>query len=247
MNIDYRSEVGKIREKNEDSVIVKQIGDFTVVAVADGMGGQQNGEVASSVAVNALVNELQDILTRETLSTDEQYKSMLTSVFQRVNKAVVCESLKTGLDDLSMGTTLTCAIINARKLYLAHIGDSRAYLIHGSAMTRLTNDHTYAQKLADEGKIPQQEVLSHEDSHKLVRWLGENSYINPDVYSYNIIYGDLLLLCTDGMYRAVDDSRILQCVKKHNDLKGCLDNLFEAAYEGGSDDNVTSLLVHIRP
>lgn len=265
MNIDYRTAKGPVRADNEDSLIIHEIGEYVIAAVADGMGGHECGQIASSMAVKSLVHHVEELISeradeldsrasREDGNNDrEPFVRLLEEAFQRINRDIVRYSYENSVpvkgeaSYAGMGTTLTCAVISRNRLYLAHIGDSRAYLVHGSSITRLTADHTYAAKLVREGRLTPEAASKHPGSHELVKWLGENRYISPDVSVYNIIYGDLLLLCTDGIYAVTDDSRILQCVRKHNDLKGGLDKLFENACLCGSDDNMTAILIHLRP
>ena len=222
-----RSETGK-RPNNEDYVKAVKVGNFKVFAIADGMGGENSGEVASKLAVETFCDFLSDKLT-DSLN-DKEIEEMVTNAYQLSNKSIVKYCADNGLRESDMGTTLTCLISRERKLYVAHIGDTRAYLKHGSALTRLTSDH-----------------VNPANSNELVKYLGINSFIYPDFYSYNIIYGDLIMICTDGVYKHLSDTKIVECLKIHNDLEGCLDKLFEAAYMAGTEDNVTALLANIRP
>lgn len=223
-----RSESG-LRPNNEDYTKSLQIGDYKLFVIADGMGGENKGEVASQIAVETLCDTIEEALKTESFD-DKALEELFTNAFQKANKNIVQYCADNGLRDSDMGTTLTSMLVKERKAYVAHIGDTRAYLKHGSALTRLTKDH-----------------VSAEHSNELVKYLGTNSYVYPDFYTYNIMYGDLMMLCSDGVYGKLTDTKIVECLKLHNKLEGCLDNLFQAAKESGSEDNLTALLANIRP
>lgn len=223
-----RSESG-LRPNNEDYTKSLQIGDYKLFVIADGMGGENKGEVASQIAVETLCDTIEEALKTESFD-DKALEELFTNAFQKANKNIVQYCADNGLRDSDMGTTLTSMLVKERKAYVAHIGDTRAYLKHGSALTRLTKDH-----------------VSAEHSNELVKYLGTNSYVYPDFYTYNIMYGDLIMLCSDGVYGKLTDTKIVECLKLHNKLEGCLDNLFQAAKESGSEDNLTALLANIRP
>lgn len=215
------------------------------MAVADGIGGIEGGEIASKIAIDT-VNEI--ISAREDIESmsEEELKDVLEFVFREANVRILKAALK-DQELMGMGTTLTIAVIRQRKVIVAHMGDCRGYLIHGSSMTQMTADHTYAAELLRNRSITQEEYICHPERHTLVKSLGENAFLIPDLYVYNIIYGDVVMLCTDGLYSFVDDEAIRLSLKKHNDLPNCLDNLFDRAYEAGSDDNITVLLTHVKP
>lgn len=245
MNSMMRSETGRVRSNNEDNCCIFDVKRARIMAVADGIGGIEGGEIASKIAidtVNEIVSAREDI---ESMS-EEELKDVLEFVFREANVRILKAALK-DQELMGMGTTLTIAVIRQRKVIVAHMGDCRGYLIHGSSMTQMTADHTYAAELLRNRSITQEEYICHPERHTLVKSLGENAFLIPDLYVYNIIYGDVVMLCTDGLYSFVDDEAIRLSLKKHNDLPNCLDNLFDRAYEAGSDDNITVLLTHVKP
>lgn len=239
-----RSETGKVRPGNEDNCCIFDVGTARIMAVADGIGGIEGGEIASKIAIDT-VNEVLSASPVDTMD-EEALKELLKKVYQEANIRI----LKYALSEQSymgMGTTLTIAVIRSRRVIVAHMGDCRGYLIHGSSMTQMTADHTYAAELLRGRSITLEEYLCHPERHTLIKSLGENAFLIPDLYIYNIIYGDVVMLCTDGLCSFVDDETIRLSLKKHNDLADCLDNLFARAYEAGSDDNITVLLTHVTP
>ncbi|MCQ2483099.1 MAG: protein phosphatase 2C domain-containing protein [Clostridia bacterium] len=228
---DVISDVGLVRENNEDSYAVKKIGDYTVLMVADGVGGLPYGEVASRTAIEAASDFLEKNLLAEEISNDE-IAEVLKLLYNKVNADVVKQGLKlnSSANGIVIGTTLTICVVYKQQITVAHIGDSRAYLIHGSSIIKLTEDH-----------------VSDDDNHFLTKVIGDNSFLSPDIYRYSIMYGDLILLSTDGLHSVLSDNEIVVCLKKHKDLKGCLTNLVEAVYKKGAPDNVTIVLAHDKP
>lgn len=223
---EYITDIGILREINEDSCQALSIGEYFCMIIADGIGGLEFGEEASRTAVDFATSLLQEQNSSNEPLTEE---SFLNNLFNRIN----AEVYKTGLNlgaTVGIGTTLTLAILKGNSLTIAHVGDSRAYMVHGSSLIQLTQDNTIG-----------------DNSHILSKSLGENNFIKPDIYRYNIMYGDLVLLCTDGLHSVLKDDEILLCIKKHKDLKGCLDNLVKAVYTKDAPDNVTIILAHNKP
>ena len=240
-----RSETGKVRTNNEDNYQILDTGKSCVMVLADGIGGVCGGEIASKIAVDTVLDEIRSEERFDTLA-EEELKKFLDNIFRKANVAI----LKKALSDTSlmgMGTTLTVAVVRGTRVLISHMGDCRAYLIHGSSMTQISADHTYAAELLRSASITKEEFETHPERHTLVKSLGENAFLIPDHYEYNIIYGDMLMLCTDGLYSFVPDDDIRKSLKQRNDLEDCLYNLFAAAYEAGSDDNITVLLAHVTP
>ncbi|MBO4242830.1 MAG: serine/threonine-protein phosphatase [Clostridiales bacterium] len=224
------SEAGSLRADNEDSYAIKRIGDALLMVIADGIGGIKGGEVASMTAVDSVMNNFPD----DPENYDEEgLRTLFEKLFDRANRDILIKSYSDS-DLAGMGTTLTISLVYGKKVFIAHIGDTRAYLVHGSSIIRLTEDHTAGDAMGV-------------NRNCLTRSLGENEFIKPDFYVYNIIYGDMILLTTDGLHGYLTDSEILKCLKMRNDIDGCLIRLTEEAYRAGSTDNVTALLSYIKP
>ncbi len=241
-----RSEVGNVRSNNEDNYVIRDYGKSRVMILADGMGGTTGGEIASKIAVETITQYLDKEPGLIDSSDENKLKDEMAYYFEEANKNILKYAINNPEYE-GMGTTLTTVIIKGRRVLITHAGDCRVYLIHGSSMTQLTSDHTFAAELLRSSSITYEEMKNHPGRHKLVKSLGDNTFLSPDFYGYNIIYGDMLLLCTDGIHSAIEDSVISDCLRKHNDLEGCLNNLFNAAYEAGSSDNITALLTHVTP
>lgn len=235
------TDTGLVRKNNEDFQSVLTIGEDTAFVIADGMGGHAVGELASRTAVEYVLSALPRAL--ETSKTKNDIEDALRLLVEKANVRVYLQSL----DDREyrgMGTTLTIAILRDWRLYLSHIGDCRVYLLHGSSMDRLTVDHTLVQELVDSGSITEEEALTHAKRHILLKSLGVNEYMSPDTYSFDISEGDLILMCTDGLYGYVEEREIRTILRRHKDLEACAAQLISAANAAGGKDNVTVILIH---
>jgi len=235
------TDTGLVRKNNEDSHAVVESGEELIFAVADGMGGHAMGEVASKTAMEFVFSALS--LASNQVQNKREMEDILQKTVEKANIKVYLESLKNP-NFHGMGTTLTLGVLHDWRLYLSHIGDSRAYLLHGSRLDRLTLDHTLVQQMVDEGMISEKDAREHPKRHMLTRSLGVNEYMTPDTTSFDISEGDLIMLCTDGLYGYVKDKDIRDILRKHKDLSLCAEKLVEAANNAGGYDNITVVLVH---
>ncbi len=235
------TDTGCVRKNNEDFHAVINVGSDSVFVIADGMGGHAVGERASRTAVEYVLASLPRDLSEA--KTKKELENSLNLMVEKANIKVYLESLE-NKEYKGMGTTLTIAVIRDWRLYLSHIGDCRVYLLHGSALSRLTVDHTLVQELVDSGSITEEEAMTHPKRHILIKSLGVNEYMSPDTYSFDISEGDLIMLCTDGLYGAVTESEIRTIMKKHKNLDECSSQLIDAAKREGGKDNITVILIH---
>ena len=230
------SEKGPVREMNEDSLAYEKVGNCLCLAVADGVGGEACGEIASRIAVDSVISEFKESLAF--VKDREELPSYLKTVFNKVNIKILHDCLE-HRERMGMCTTLTVALIKGTELTVAHIGDSRGYLLHGSELIKLTDDHNAAAKLVKQGIITETEAKHHPGRNRLLKVLGDNQYLIPDIYSYNINYGDLVFLCSDGLYSFMSDEQFKACTGERNNLKSICEKLIATAIEGGSSDNIT--------
>ena len=237
---------GLVRENNEDSIACEMIGDTLCMVIADGLGGQEKGEIASSIAATGIMDILHENEDKVKDFDESSIVEILEGSYQKINSKILLR----GCYDKScigMSTTLTCAILNDRRLIISHIGDCRAYLLHGSKLELLTLDHTYAAELIKNNtpNISEEEYKSARNM--LTKYLGENIFITPDIYRYNVMYGDLILLCSDGLYAYMDEEKMRSRLRMHSDLSKCAKSLLDEVYENGASDNVSLILAHNRP
>ena len=239
MNCFGKSDIGLVRENNEDYFGFAQVGEYNCLAVADGLGGEACGEFASQLAVDSAIELLKKSLPE--INDREALKALMNSVFNKTNEIILRDCLK-NRERMGMCTTLTLAVVKDRELTIGHIGDTRCYLCHGSAITQLTVDHNQAAELVRMGEITSEEARNHPGRNRLVKVVGENQYLNPDIYSYNIIYGDLIVLCSDGLYSYMSESDMAQAMKNKSSLENICDKLISIAKANISKDNMTVLI-----
>jgi serine/threonine protein phosphatase PrpC len=243
--------VGRQRDHNEDTILTfnSNLADgtkelaFGLYIVADGMGGHQHGEVASSLAAKALANHVfQTLYQPMLLSNDELGESLFEVLELGIKKAqnAVIGQVPGG------GTTLTGALIIGDRVLLVHVGDSRAYFIHPSGyMQLLTHDHSYVQRLLDLGSINAEEAAVHPQRNVLYRAIGQPEPFSPDIESYTFPAKGLLLICSDGLWGLVSDKDMNRIIRNAPDLTTACNHLVEAANMAGGPDNISVVLAKI--
>lgn len=246
MNYFSLTDKGLVRDNNEDSIACDTIGGCLCMVIADGLGGQEKGELASSIASSAMLEILRENESVLDSFDEPGIVKILEESFQKVNNKIL---LRACYDKTSIGmsTTLTCAIMSEKRLIIAHIGDCRAYTLHGSKLMCLTKDHTYAEELKKSGSANVSEEELKKARNMLTKYLGENIFITPDIYRYNIVYGDLICLCSDGLYAYIGEEELRQTLRTHADLEKCAHDLIDEVYKNGAKDNVSVILAHNRP
>ena len=225
-----RSEVGCVRPHNEDSYLVQS----PLFCVCDGMGGHAAGEVASSIAVETIAKTAPQ-------SADA---ARLAAAVEAANAAVI-EAALNGLGKPGMGCTATCAYIENDTLAIAHVGDSRAYLLHEGTLIRVTRDHSYVEELVDAGEITADEARVHPNRSVITRALGSDPAMYADHFTLHIEEGDRLILCSDGLSSMIPDSDIENIATQSSTAQICVDNLVDAALAAGGHDNVTVVVVDL--
>lgn len=224
-----RTDVGCQRERNEDSLMVNP----PLFAVADGMGGHKAGDVASEVAVKTL----------QTLAPTQADVDLLGRAVEAANHAVITESQKIGYE--GMGTTMTACVVNGEKLAIAHVGDSRAYLLHSGKLQQITRDHSWVADMVEQGRLTPAEARVHPNRSVITRALGSDPYMQPDLYEITASAGDRLLLCSDGLHGMIEDGEIQAMMARIRDPQRCAAALVNAAIAAGGADNITVIIVDI--
>lgn len=230
------SEKGPVRDMNEDNFGFEQVGKCLCMAVADGVGGECCGEIASKLAVDSVMENLKESLPFVKDRAD--LPSYLKMIYNKANMKILKDCLE-HRERIGMCTTLTVALLNGTELTIAHIGDSRGYMLHGSELIKLTEDHNESARLVKKGLITEEEAKCHPGRNRLLKVVGENQYLNPDIYSYNISYGDLVFLCSDGLYSFLNDEQFKACTRERNNLESVCRKLIDQALGNGSSDNIT--------
>ncbi len=246
------SDVGRVRARNEDTLVV--LPDLRVAAVADGMGGVPGGDVASRLAGQAVESALREMIgTAPSDLSGETLASVLAAAVREAHTAV----RRAGDADpelANMGTTLTVMgfLPDPGAWALAHVGDSRAYVWRSGTLVQLTHDHTWIQEMVDEGRITDLQAEQHPYRHILSQCIGSPDRPEPQVDSGPSYPGDLYVLCSDGLYGMIDEASLSEVLRAHigsaadaEELAAAARALVDTANERGGEDNITVALVRI--
>ena len=225
-----RTEVGHVREHNEDSLLVLP----PLFAVADGMGGHEAGEVASELTIKTLAE-----LAPSSLDADA-----LERAVEAANLNVI-KAPHEGIGRVGMGTTLTCAMIEKERLIIAQVGDSRAYLLHQGSLQQLTRDHSLMADMIEAGQLTEAEARVHPNRSVITRAIGSDPHMKPDIYELNVSTGDRILLCSDGICTMIEDHEIESIMTHSASAQDCADALVEAALTAGGYDNATAVVIDV--
>jgi protein phosphatase len=226
------TDVGRTRERNEDSVFV---GD-AVFAVADGMGGHRGGDIASALALEP-ISALDDIDARKAAGH-------IAETVRRSNKHVFSSAQKDP-ELKGMGTTMTAVAVHDGVAHLAHVGDSRCYLIRGGTITQLSRDHTLVARLVADGKLTPAQAETHPQRSVLTRALGAERDVDVQAQNVVLASGDRLVLCSDGLSGLLSDQEIMARAATGSDLEEICRDLINEANERGGPDNISVIIVDV--
>ena len=245
LNIGKCTLLGNYRENNEDSIDVKEFSDMTLCLVADGMGGQQAGEIASKRAIEILPRELKKHLVGP-LGADETKTIVRRSIVQANEEILAMAALERDLKNMGTTVVLTVWRKGSSVVYVSGLGDSRCYLIRAKKIEQLTVDHSIAQALVEAKTISVAEARTHRYRNFLWKYLGSKEVGDgPEVKVVQLQAGDRFLLCTDGLTGVVADEQILAYVREQTDLQACADGLGQLALDAGSKDNVSVIMFEV--
>ena len=234
MRYSYITDPGKVRERNEDSVnIVTNASDEILIAVADGMGGHKDGEVASSIALNHIATRFKSI---SSVGNKEDAINWIGEIVKEAN-ALIYKYVAEHKESTGMGTTMVLAILTKEFLLMGNIGDSSGYVIKNKKLHKVTVDHTLVNLLVKSGEISEEDAKNHPKKNVLMRALGASPDVEMDIF--NVELGvDGILLCSDGLTNMLDDNTIMKVLNnKDLDIDEKLDKLiFKANNRGGSDN-----------
>ncbi len=239
MKLIARTDAGLVRENNQDSYSVFELEDAVIAIVCDGMGGAAEGALASNQAVMAI----KEYITERFYSgmSDISIKSLLVSAVESANRFVFNLS-RTDENYFGMGTTAVAAIIYESNLYIAHVGDSRAYKKSDNIITQLTKDHSIIQHMIENGEISAEEASAHPDKHIITRALGVDSDVKVDFCQESFDENELLILCSDGLSNYVGNNEIVNLTSDGNYFDYA-DKLVNLANQNGGGDNITVVIV----
>jgi serine/threonine protein phosphatase PrpC len=228
---------GRERKRNEDSYLVKTGGDFSIFAVADGMGGHVAGDVASTLAIEVFERYWEEIGPVGPPPQDH-FAEIIKNLIIKANLLILEEASRDS-SKKGMGTTLTVGFLSENNLTIGHIGDSRAYLLDSEGLTLLTKDHSLLEQLIQAGRISPEEAVDHPKRHVLVKALGTSVDVKADLIKFEINEVAALLFCSDGLTTMVRDEEILQIALAHPEPRPAAEALIRLANERGGCDNIT--------
>ena len=237
------SDIGKCRTNNEDAYYISAGDDpaENLYLVADGMGGCNAGEVASSSAIEAFLAYFWKEMKH---AENDDMPDLLTGAIGAANQAVY-EKSNSAREYAEMGTTIVAAAVRENRLYVAHVGDSRAYLCRKKELTLLTMDHSYVMELVKLGSITRDEAATHPKRNVITRAIGIRDEVEADTTIHAVKPGDLLLLCSDGLSGMLKDEEIGKILSRRSPLEQKASLLIEEANRRGGHDNISLILVEI--
>ena len=235
------SVVGPVREDNQDSIRLPE-GEYpldagALFAIADGMGGYAHGGVASLLALESFF----DVISSQ---NGGPIPKTLQRGFEAANLQVYKKAQQ--LDAGRMGTTLTAAYLFGNMLYLAHVGDSRAYLIRDGRSICLTSDHTTVGDMVRSKLISSDKIRSHAQRSVLTRSIGTSLFVQPDIIQQKLHEGDRLILCSDGVWSVIEDEEFAQVTNEASSVEEISQNLINLALDKNTDDNASVIVFHLR-
>jgi serine/threonine protein phosphatase PrpC len=250
LEVGWATDVGQVRRHNEDTALIitsahdgeTALPTFGLFVLADGMGGHQAGEVASSLAARVVAHHivrqcyLPILISQEHDTYQPVLNEVLVAAVQAANNAVA-EQVPGG------GTTLTCALVLGPRAYFAHVGDSRAYVVTEEGLDQITHDHSLVDRLVELGQLTRDEAAIHPQKNVLYRAVGQSGLLEVDTPVCTIPHGERLLLCSDGLWSIVSEAEMLNIVTTAPSLQAACESLVAAANRAGGPDNVTAILV----
>jgi serine/threonine protein phosphatase PrpC len=253
----FQSHSGKIRDSNEDSLLVLQLAGMCdehcalqlgIFAIADGVGGAASGEVASQAAVRCLASgAVQRIFGPELAGTPapvEDLPQILKELVLAANQSIL--DLRNQKDDAEMGCTLTGVLVRGQQALIFNVGDSRVYRLHQGKLNLLTEDHSMVARLLREGLIQPEEIYTHAQRNIIYRSLGSRSDLNVDIFTSEVEAEDRLLLCSDGLWEMVRDNMLEEVLLQSYDPQQACDRLVELANLAGGEDNISVIVLRIQ-
>ncbi|MBB5211407.1 Stp1/IreP family PP2C-type Ser/Thr phosphatase [Microbulbifer hydrolyticus] len=247
--VNGRTDIGQVRDENEDSIRCHSDPDhpFAYIVVADGMGGYSGGATASDIAADTLQGELDKLLDTPflTCSRERQHIMLRTALVEGIGicNRKILETKKTRPQFSQMGTTLVAAAIWMDFLIVAHIGDSRAYLWNDYGLQRLTRDHSVVQEMIDAGQLTAEQAQTSQVRNHITRALGISEPVEATVNSWTLTESALLLLCSDGLTEYIDDHTIERVLATYRPALECVYHFIDDANRRGGRDNISAGII----
>ena len=242
MNYYAKTDIGKVRSKNQDqAAVIVNTKDQIVAVVCDGMGGHRSGEIASRVVIEHVVSCFNCIPPFD--NVDEVKKGIKETIIEA--DIIVKKAAMQNIEHRGMGTTIVVAVFMDNMLYISHVGDSRAYVLKNDNLIQVTRDHTLVNELIKRGVISEEEGKNHSQKHVLMQAIGADTKIEPSLIELDFV-NSLLLLCSDGLYNSLDENKIIEVLKKDIKVPYMVDELIDLANENGGYDNIAVAIIDNR-
>lgn len=242
ISVGFKTDKGVARTDNQDSVFV--LPDRNLYMVADGVGGQNSGELASRTAVGYMA-QFAALHPIGQVRPGTELKAYFSALFAGANE-LIFRKAGTELIHKGMATTAVLCYLRDDKAYVVNVGDSRAYLVRDGNIMQITTDHTLIQEMIDRGELTREQAKDHPDKHVITRAIGGEPIIRPDYYSVDIYPKDTIILCTDGLYGMVPEEEIAKLASASRTMHGLARSLVDKANLNGGEDNITVVCIRIQ-
>lgn len=241
VQIGFKCNRGVVRKNNEDACFV--IPGHDVYIVADGVGGNNSGEVASRTAVSEIAEYINENSLRDCGDTEAIFESLSEAV-GTANEKIYQMGMESA-ENRGMATTVVMVYIRGLEAYVANVGDRRAYLMRKGRLKQLTKDHTYVNELVQKGVITEDEAEHHKQKNVITKALGAEYFVEPDFYKIGLSKNDIIMLCSDGLYGEVGDAQIVESMNSRDNMNDVCADLVEKAIRAGGRDNITVVCLKI--
>jgi len=245
-----RTDVGCVRKHNEDSLHLDT--GLGLFVVADGLGGHAAGEVASRIVVERVATFISQTVEKDRTwpleyDVNLSYDGNRLRVALLLSDQAIADDIKTNPERETMGSTVVAGLLHGSRATLAHVGDSRAYLVNREEIRQLTKDHSWVAEQVANGILTPSEARIHPFRNVITQALGNGGELDVSVQEFELKEMDRLLLCSDGLSGMISDSEIFEIIREAESMEKAVEGLIEAAKENGGEDNITAILVSIEP
>jgi protein phosphatase len=251
LQVGARTDVGRLRSNNEDSF--KLVPELNLFILSDGMGGEAHGEVASNIAVETVSAHCLEAAKKKDLPLLGEARPDVSDTTNRLVSAVrmantmIYESAQKHPAQRGMGATIVAIWVNGQRVSVAHVGDSRVYLLRGTELQQLTQDHSLVAEQVRRGILTADQAEHSDMQSVLIRALGIEPEVQVDADELLLMEGDILVLCSDGLSRMVPDLEIASTILTHSQIQQAAEKLVDLANENGGEDNISVVLVRMEP
>ena len=240
MQVGFKTDKGKKRHRNEDSLFVMP--QESIYIVADGVGGQNSGELASSMAVKLIA----EYIKAKPLDTNDakELRSYFLDCMNHANQGIY-RAARISAENAGMATTIVLLHLNNENAYIVNVGDSRAYICRDGRISQITEDHTYVNELVKDGSITKAQAEFHPQKNMITRALGGEEKVLPDFYRMEVKKKDIIILCTDGLYGDVPAEETRGMIAASDSMSALSSSLVQRANRNGGNDNITVICLKI--